>query len=137
MAKRRFWKRDRKGQFARTGSGGRTAAQDKISGHARLAAGNLAVGRKGTAALHGAKIGTISARRTLNKKRRTAKTMRGAKAAVQADSIVVKADRAINILLLGAYVDKLGGSKVGKIATKGADKRLNQLQNAQRRAIRG
>lgn len=137
MAKRSKWKRDQKGRFARTGSGGRTAAQDKIRGNARLAAGNLAVGRKGTAALHGAKIGTISARRALNKKRRTTKSMYVAKKAMQADDVVQRIDRALNIALLGAYVNNLGGSKVGRLATKGADRKLNELQNAQRRAIRG
>lgn len=142
MARRRNYKRDRRGRFARTSGGGspskvtasgrsdpKPRRDSSLRDHAAAAALNAAVGNKTRAGLHGAKLGTTAARRSLKRARARTTSPKALKRIKAGEDIVTQADRAINIALLTAYIGAAGGTR---IATKGAQNTLNKLQQRQR-----
>lgn len=125
----RRYKRDRRGRFARTGGVSSASAANAVA-----AGANLAVGNRTTAALHGAKLGASGARRVTRRVRSRSRNPKTIARVNKVDTVVDQVERAVNIVLLGAYVNNLGGTKVGKQATRGAARKLSKLQ--QERLIR-
>jgi hypothetical protein len=140
----RRYSRDSRGRFARTpsGTGGarpnpRTVAN--VSAHAGAAAVNYSRGHRATAALHGAKIATVTARSTVRRAgpsyvKRGGTASRTAKRTLQvkgAENGLAKAEKYVDKALAASYIGITGGKVASKsiksAATYSAAKQTSRL----------
>lgn len=160
MARRRNYKRDQKGRFARVSGAAKRATRpsgksapsgrralaasaayvisaDAVANASRASRADSRVGpsSKAVIALHGAKLATTGTRQGIKYAKRRTKSKKRQEQLKKADGIVEVIDRAVNIALLGAVVGAVGGTKVGQKASRPFQQRQNRLMQQQKRAL--